>query len=297
MTATSPDHALFRLVLAAIAIVVLPLAVVATLSATAIGARSSQRLSSLCVWERLGSFDMMLHAMALIIAFTSVGLAIAVICAAGRQRRALRELHQVTREARLSGLPVSVAAAARTAGVVGLVDLVANARPFGFVYGWRCPRICVSTGLIARLSAQELEAVLRHEAWHLRRRDPLRFWIVHSILVVFRFVPIMSRLGHQVILVSEIAADRHVVITMGTPRALASALLKVADESLLLPAFAGYLDARVAALAGEPLLTRPPRAIGRLALTALVGETLLLASVIGQNGLSALTVLWVQPIC
>ena len=35
------------------------------------------------------------------------------------------------------------------------------------------PRICLSTGLMALMSEAELEAVLLHERYHLRSRDPL----------------------------------------------------------------------------------------------------------------------------
>src|SRR5262249_38376072 len=70
--------------------------------------------------------------------------------------------------------PRRVATIARRLGLADRVDVVADARPFSFTYWFRRPRICLSTALVQRLSNDELRAVLMHERYHLRQRDPLR---------------------------------------------------------------------------------------------------------------------------
>src|SRR5207253_7719078 len=70
-----------------------------------------------------------------------------------------------------------VAAVAGSLGLAGRVDIVRDVRPFSFCYWFRRPRICLSTGLIRRLDDLELRAVLAHERYHLRQRDPLRLVI------------------------------------------------------------------------------------------------------------------------
>lgn len=292
----SPDLALARLVLTALALAALPLATVAILSTIASSPATSEVSAVRCLSKPVDLLATGLHSAPLIGSLAVVALGLAGGHAATRQRLALHELRRATQGARLPAMPPTVVAAAQAAGVAGRIDLVTTSRAFGFVYGWRRPRICLSTGLVDRLNADELQAVLHHEAWHLRRRDPLRLLVVRSITAAFRFAPPVRRLGQQVVLASEIAADRHAIGMMGHPQALAGALLKVADDPMALPAFAGHLDARVAALAGDPPPLPRVRA-GRFALAALVAEGTLLASILGQNGPFSLVVLWFHPVC
>lgn len=164
--------------------------------------------------------------------------------------------------------------AMQTANLENKVDLVDADVPFAFVYGWRRPRICLSSGIVRRLSERELEAVLLHERWHQQRRDPIRLAIVQTLTAMVAFVPSARTLILQHRILVEIAADRFVVECMGTPRWLASAMHKLTSaEPVGDVGFVGMLDPRIAALNGERLLevsNRMPLALLALELGVLV---------------------------
>jgi beta-lactamase regulating signal transducer with metallopeptidase domain len=120
--------------------------------------------------------------------------------------------------------------------LAGRVDVVRDVRPFSFCYWFRRPRICLSTGLIKRLDDAELRAVLLHERYHLRQRDPLRLVIARYFAAGLYVVPVVEELVEYYTVQKEVAADQAAVRAMGGVRELASALFKVlpqADEVAL----------------------------------------------------------------
>ena len=178
-----------------------------------------------------------------------------------------------------------VDALARDAGLAGRIDVVAGDEPRCFCYGLVRPRVCVTTGLVDTLDAVELEAVLRHEAFHVRNRDPLRLLLGKALTSTFFFVPTLRDLFAHYRLHIEVAADRRAVREMGEPRSLAAALDKLLDagvvEPAILPGVAhrGSLEMRIDNLLGEPvqpaLATRRPRlAISMLILALVIAPTL-----------------------
>jgi hypothetical protein len=122
--------------------------------------------------------------------------------------------------------PRRVARLARELRLLGRVDVVADARPFSFCFWFREPRICVSTELVARLDADELRAVLIHERYHLRHRDPLRVVIARYFAAGLYVVPVVDELATFYALQKEIAADDEAVRHVGVS-SLASALYKL----------------------------------------------------------------------
>lgn len=111
-------------------------------------------------------------------------------------------------------------------GLTGRVRLVDTPGPLAFCFGWLRPEICLSRTLVEALTAAELEAVLRHEAWHLRQRDPLRVLLAHAAAAALFFLP-LARDGLRAYLVRrELAADAAAVRELGSPRPLAAALYK-----------------------------------------------------------------------
>jgi Zn-dependent protease with chaperone function len=143
--------------------------------------------------------------------------------------------------ARKVALPASVAAAASGLDLDGRIDVVADARPFSFCYWFVRPRICVSTTLVERLDPDELRAVLHHERYHLRQRDPLRQVVARYFAAGLYVVPVVDELLSFHTLQKEIEADQEAVRASGDVRSLASALYKLlpdADEvslGLLVP--------------------------------------------------------------
>ncbi|MCA1683260.1 MAG: M56 family metallopeptidase [Actinobacteria bacterium] len=127
--------------------------------------------------------------------------------------------------------PRRLASIASPMGLAGRVDVVQDPRPFSFCYWFRSPRICLSTGLIKRLDDAELRAVLHHERYHLRQRDPLRLVIARYFAAGLYVVPVVEELVEYYSVQKEVAADQAAVRAMGGVRELASALFKVLPDA------------------------------------------------------------------
>src|SRR5437867_4456497 len=119
--------------------------------------------------------------------------------------------------------PRRVRRIARGLGLDGRIDVVSDTRPFSFTYWFRRPRICLSTALVRRLANDELRAVLLHERYHLRQRDPLRVVIARYFAASMYVVPVVDELVGFFTLQKEIAADQAAERANGV-EALASAL-------------------------------------------------------------------------
>ena len=124
-----------------------------------------------------------------------------------------------------------IGAIAASLELAGRVDIVRDPRPFSFCYWFRRPRICLSTGLIRRLDDTELRAVLLHERYHLRQRDPLRLVIARYFAAGLYVVPVVEELVEYYTVQKEVAADQAAVRAMGGVRELASALCKVLPDA------------------------------------------------------------------
>jgi beta-lactamase regulating signal transducer with metallopeptidase domain len=124
-----------------------------------------------------------------------------------------------------------VAGLAAPLELAGRIDIVRDPRPFSFCYWFRRPRICLSTGLIKRLDDAELRAVLLHERYHLRQRDPLRLVIARYFAAGLYVVPVVEELVEYYTVQKEVAADQAAVRAMGGVRELASALFKVLPDA------------------------------------------------------------------
>jgi Zn-dependent protease with chaperone function len=158
-------------------------------------------------------------------------------------------------------LPSSVIVAASGLDLDGRIDVVADQRPFSFCYWFVRPRICLSTALVDRLDPDELRAVLYHERYHLRQRDPLRQVVARYFAAGLYVVPVVDELLAFHTLQKEIEADQEAVRASGDVRSLASALYKLlrdADDvslGLLVPVSSlSVTEARIDQLvAGRPL--------------------------------------------
>ena len=92
---------------------------------------------------------------------------------------------------------------------------------------WR-PRILLSTGMIATLSATEIKAVISHEWGHVMRRDPLRIALLQWCRDALWLLPIVGALVRDSTRVMEDAADDAAVALTNQPLELAAALVKTA---------------------------------------------------------------------
>jgi bla regulator protein blaR1 len=96
----------------------------------------------------------------------------------------------------------------------------------GVVGLWR-PILLLPEGILDRLSASELEAVLAHELCHIRRRDNLCASIHMVVEAVFWFHPLVWWIGARLVDERERACDEHVVSLGNRPDVYADAILSV----------------------------------------------------------------------
>lgn len=177
------------------------------------------------------------------VAAVSAGLLLGVmmgnsVTTAWRLWWATDRLLRSTQAAHLPRPPV-IARLADRLKLTNAVVVVAGREPFSFCYGlWR-PRICLSLGLIELLTEAELEAVLRHEAYHLHRREPLRMALAMCLSRLFFFAPLVAELRDCYLAEKEMAADAAAIAVTGQA-ALAGALHKLltVNKPLALPRLA-----------------------------------------------------------
>jgi beta-lactamase regulating signal transducer with metallopeptidase domain len=204
--------------------------------------------------------------------------------------------------ARRIAVPSRVREAARGLGLDGRLDVVLDRRPFSFCYWFLRPRICLSTALVERLPRNELRAVLLHERYHLRHRDPLRLVIARYFAAGLYVVPVVEDLVAHFTLEKELEADQDAVAAMGTVTPLARALYRLlpdADEvslGLLVPVGSlSVTEARIDHLVeGRPLPVAIPASRVALSFGALAAAAVLTA-VQGQAALDHLPTLLAVP--
>lgn len=100
-----------------------------------------------------------------------------------------------------------------------------------FTYGVFRPVICLSSGLINRLSDNELAALMAHEVGHIRRRDNLAIFLALFIRDFLWPFPVTHYLFTTFIREKEYAADDFAVRLTGEPLELASAIVSVAKAA------------------------------------------------------------------
>ncbi|MEW5987556.1 MAG: M56 family metallopeptidase [Chloroflexota bacterium] len=133
---------------------------------------------------------------------------------------------------------------AQRCGLTNDVVRVNAAQPLVFTHGLLRPRVWLSTGLLASLTDDELEAVLRHEAHHLQARDPLKILLARCLSRALFFIPVARDLTQAYCTTKEIAADQHAVQAMGKALPLARALCKLITISPTLPLEAALVGER-----------------------------------------------------
>lgn len=158
--------------------------------------------------------------------------------------RGSRELVDIRRQGQVLGRSEEIEL--WTAGQAVEVRLLAMDLAVAFSAGLLRPRIYVSTALLRRVSPSELEATLLHEVAHVKRRDPLRCWLVELVVWSLWF-PRTSWLGVAHRAAREARADARASAVMGDDRPLLQALFKV-DALAPVPGSCGLTTEREQAL-------------------------------------------------
>jgi bla regulator protein blaR1 len=160
------------------------------------------------------------------------------------------------------------------------VFVIDDDRPEAFCAGLFRPRVYITTGALARLDEQGLNAVLVHERHHARRRDPLRLAAARVIARSLFFLPGVRELrrGHQEL--AEVSADESALAaTAGDRSALARAMLSFSDDAG--PSASSRVDpVRVRYLLGESPSWQFPglMCVAAVALLALVATLAILVA-------------------
>lgn len=213
---------------------------------------------------------------------------------------AVRSLHQQVAATRRLGahvrahrtdVPADVSAVAAW-NRIPRIDIVASHEPYAFTYGLLAPRVVISSGLLSTTTAEELDAVLAHERYHVASLDPLKTLIARVIPAAFFFLPALGHLGERYFAGRELAADRRAT-RRSTRAAVAGALYKTAatpSPPLVASAAAmsgnELLDVRIAQLeAGrEPTLPPVPRRAATLTFAGLAASTIGIVTTIALAG-------------
>jgi bla regulator protein blaR1 len=184
----------------------------------------------------------------------AVVVAVVIVAAAG-EITATRRLHRHL--------------AALTRSVVKDAFVIEDAQPQAFCAGFLRPRVYVTTGALAILDEEALDAVLMHERHHAERRDPLRLATSRVLARALFFLPGLVELGRHREVVAEISADQRAIETRPENRsALARAMLGFTDSPAA-GASTGIEPARVDHLLGQAPTWRFPTLVFGLTLLVL----------------------------
>lgn len=115
-------------------------------------------------------------------------------------------------------------------GLGDKVRLVDSETPLCFCAGFISPRIYLSPGMLRKLTAEELEALLLHEKHHMENRDPLRMLMGTLVVSGFFFVPALRDMFKRYLIEKEIAADRSAIRHQGHCMGIAGALHKMLQD-------------------------------------------------------------------
>lgn len=136
--------------------------------------------------------------------------------------------------------------------------IIHSETPFAYCLGIKSPKIYISTGIIAKLNRKELEAVLRHEQYHLENHDTFTMIIASVAYSLLPFFPLLGDFIKKYRIQREIQADTFAINKIGSQYPLISALRKllafpslkrvevaaIADHDTLEPRIYSLLDKR-----------------------------------------------------
>lgn len=125
------------------------------------------------------------------------------------------------------------------------------------VCGILAPTLVLPQHLLETLSSDQIDAILAHELWHVRRRDNLSSLVQTCVEVVFWFHPIVWWIGRKLIEEREHACDEGVIADGHDAKSYAETLVVVCRHAVarrdLIAASAGGGDliARIRAILTE----------------------------------------------
>ncbi len=138
-------------------------------------------------------------------------------------------------DATLEPAPPAIEAAFRAlserAGVRAIpLQVVRSDAPVSFATARPTLAIVISTGLIARLDPEALQAALAHELAHVLRRSSRVTTALYAVRLATFFSPVSLLVFRRLLLDEEHVCDDVATRLMGSPAPLARALERLADE-------------------------------------------------------------------
>ena len=124
------------------------------------------------------------------------------------------------------------------------------------VIGFFAPKIVIPDWLIEKLSPEELEQVVLHEAGHLSRRDDWLNLFQKLALVAFPLNPALVWVERRLCFERELACDERVLHATGEPKAYAECLATLAEYRLQRRGLVQGLALALGALGRESELTK-----------------------------------------
>jgi bla regulator protein blaR1 len=97
------------------------------------------------------------------------------------------------------------------------------------IFGVVRPVLVWPEGISERLDDAQVEAILAHELWHVRRRDNLAAAMHMAVEAIFWFHPLVWWLGGRLVEERERACDEAVLQLGNQPRAYAESILKTCE--------------------------------------------------------------------
>ena len=122
--------------------------------------------------------------------------------------------------------------------------------------GWLRPVVLLPVGLLTRMPADLIEALLAHELAHIRRHDYLVNLLQNAIEAVLFYHPVVWWLSHRIRVEREQIADQLAAEVAGGPRRLALALSELSDLQRAPPGLAVHM---AQAANGHQLMSRIQR--------------------------------------
>ncbi|MEH7457615.1 M56 family metallopeptidase [Bacillus sp. JJ1127] len=96
-----------------------------------------------------------------------------------------------------------------------------------FTIGVIHPKIVLSEGVFQSFSEEEIDAIVLHEEYHQKNRDPLKLFLFTVLAEGMMYVPVLKGMLQRYHMYQELLADKYAMNQMKSSFALGSALLKL----------------------------------------------------------------------
>ncbi|EJR03785.1 MULTISPECIES: M56 family metallopeptidase [Bacillus cereus group] len=96
-----------------------------------------------------------------------------------------------------------------------------------FTIGLFRPKIVISEGMFQAFSEGEIDAIVLHEEYHQKNRDPLKLFFLTLLAEGMMYIPILKGMLQRYHVYQELSADKYAMQKMKSSFELGSALLKL----------------------------------------------------------------------